>query len=77
MDAPFGGVTTCRQIGDSTTVNRMGATPVAGGHRFSQISVGGSTACALTREGQAMCWGSTGSSRPGASQIDPCSFQRR
>ena len=45
-------------VGDGTTTNHyFSATPVAGGHKFSQLYISGYTACGLTDTGQAYCWG--------------------
>ncbi len=45
-------------VGDGTTTNHyFSATPVSGGHKFSQLYISGYTACGLTDTGQAYCWG--------------------
>lgn len=43
--------------------------PVAGGLRFTQISAGYNTVCALTSAGQAYCWGSNGTAQLGNGTI--------
>ncbi|HEX8831324.1 MAG TPA: hypothetical protein VF705_09175, partial [Longimicrobium sp.] len=46
------------QLGDSTTVQRRGATAVRQGSvQFGQLAVGYNHTCALTAVGQAYCWG--------------------
>jgi alpha-tubulin suppressor-like RCC1 family protein len=45
-------------IGDGTSAeSRYLPTPVAGGHRFSQVSVGLGASCGVTLEKKAYCWG--------------------
>jgi alpha-tubulin suppressor-like RCC1 family protein len=45
------------QLGDGTTQNRATATPVSGGHRFTEIYAGGAQTCAITASGEEYCWG--------------------
>jgi Regulator of chromosome condensation (RCC1) repeat len=45
------------QLGDGTTQNRAVATPVSGGHRFTEIYAGGAQTCGLTGSGEEFCWG--------------------
>lgn len=47
------------QLGDGTTVvGRNGPVPVAGGITFESLDAGGVNTCAVTRDGEAWCWGS-------------------
>ena len=46
------------QLGDGTTEKRSGPVKVAGGLRFSVVSVGSGFTCAVAVDGTAYCWGS-------------------
>ena len=45
-------------IGSADTATRRSPVPVAGGLKFTQISLGSRHSCALTTDGDAYCWGS-------------------
>jgi alpha-tubulin suppressor-like RCC1 family protein len=45
------------ELGNGTTTNSFAPTPVAGGLRFADITVGGAHGCGITTDGRAWCWG--------------------
>ena len=54
------------EIGDGSTTDRATPTPVSGlGSGVSAIAAGGSTTCAITAEGAALCWGYNASGQLG------------
>lgn len=46
------------QLGNGGSGSSLEPVPVAGGHRFVQLSTGTQTACGLTGAGEVYCWGS-------------------
>lgn len=48
------------QLGDGTTIDRNVPVPVAGGHTFVALAVGGYHSCGITGTGTAYCWGDNG-----------------
>ena len=59
-------------ISSLSSLEGSGWTPiqVAGGHAFSQISVGNSHTCALTADGTAYCWGNNATGALGLGNLD-------
>lgn len=45
------------QLGTGDLMARSTPTPVAGGHVFSTLAVGGESSCGVTVTGEAYCWG--------------------
>jgi alpha-tubulin suppressor-like RCC1 family protein len=53
------------QLGDGTHTSRLTATqPVAGGHRFVQVSAGGGHSCGIDADAVVFCWGEEFSNVP-------------
>jgi alpha-tubulin suppressor-like RCC1 family protein len=65
------------QVGDGSDIRRrIRPVLVAGGHRFSQVSAGGSQqetgyTCGLTTDGRALCWGDGSRGQLGNGQTTP------
>jgi alpha-tubulin suppressor-like RCC1 family protein len=52
------GMNSSGQLGDGTNSSAFVRVPVSGGHRFTRISVGGSTTCGVDAgTGSVWCWG--------------------
>ena len=52
--------------------NSTHGVPVAGGHDFGLVSVAGETACALTLDGKAYCWGWNRAGQLGTGDMPEC-----
>ncbi|HEV8357353.1 MAG TPA: hypothetical protein VGQ17_11365 [Gemmatimonadales bacterium] len=65
------GDNTSGQLGDGSTTARNSPVPVAGGHRFIEISAGGNHTCGVTGALEVYCWGENADGQLGDGTTTP------